>query len=73
MSEARGDTPKDQANPALDELMENVAKMNDGLSDMMNSALRLQMLVLEDTENMMAEFSAAMKAKGEHCDEGSDA
>ena len=64
MSETQDDTPNEQAKPALDELMENVAKMNDGLSEMMNIALRMQGLVLEDTQNMMAEFSAAMKAAG---------
>ena len=64
MPEAQDDTPNEQANPALDELMENVAKMNDGLSEMMNIALRMQGLVLEDTQNMMAEISAVMKVAG---------
>ena len=73
MPEAQDDTPNEQTNPALDEFMESVAKMNDGLSEMMNIALRMQMLVLEDSQNMMAEFSLAMKAAGERGTNGSDA
>ncbi len=59
MSETREDTPSDQTNPALDDFVENVAKLNDGLSEMMTGALRMQALIMEDAQNMMAEFSAA--------------
>ena len=73
MPEAQDDTPNEQTSPALDEFMESVAKMNDGLSDMMNIALRMQMLVLEDSQNMMAEFSVAMMAAAERGNNGGDA
>jgi len=64
MSETHDDTPNDQANPELDELMANMEKMNDGLSGLMASALRMQMLILEDTQNMIAEFGAMNAAAG---------
>ena len=73
MSETPENTPNEPANPALDELMANVAKMNDGLSGLVASALRMQVLVLEDTQNMMAEFSAVMKATSESADKENDA
>ncbi len=59
MSETQEDTPNDRTNPALDDFVENVAKLNDGLSEMMTGALRMQALIMEDAQNMMAEFSAA--------------
>ena len=62
MPEMQEDTPNDQAGPALDEFMENVAKLNDGLSEVMACALRMQMLMLEDARNMMAEFGTAIDA-----------
>jgi hypothetical protein len=64
MSETQEDTPNNQDNPELDELMANMEKMNDGLSGLMVSALRMQMLILEDTQNMMAEFGAMSAAAG---------
>ena len=72
MSEMQEDTPNDQSNPALDEFRENVAKLNDGLSDLMACALRMQMLVLEDAQNMMAEFGAAIDGTGGPGENGSD-
>lgn len=72
MPEMQEDTPNDQSNPALDEFMENVAKLNDGLSDVMACALRMQMLILEDARNMMAEFSAAADAAGGRGDNRGD-
>ncbi len=62
MPEMQEDAPADQSNPALDEFVENVAKLNDGLSEVMAAALRMQMLMLEDAQNMMAEFGAAIDA-----------
>ena len=62
MSETREDSPSDQTNPALDDFVENVAKLNDGLSEMMTGALRMQALIMEDAQNMMAEFSAVAAA-----------
>ena len=62
MSETQEDTPNEQTNPALDDFVENVAKLNDGLSEMMTGALRMQALIMEDAQNMMAEFSAAAAA-----------
>ena len=59
MSETQEDSPSDQTNPALDDFVENVAKLNDGLSEMVTGALRMQALIMEDAQNMMAEFSAA--------------
>ena len=62
MPEMQEDTPTDQRNPALDEFVESVAKLNDGLSDVMACALRMQMLLVEDAQNMMAEFGAVIDA-----------
>ncbi len=62
MPEMQEDTPNDKTSPALDEFVENVAKLNDGLSEVMACALRMQMLLLEDAQNMMAEFGAAIDA-----------
>ncbi|MFQ5566642.1 MAG: hypothetical protein ACE5EU_09795 [Paracoccaceae bacterium] len=72
MPEIREDTPNDRSHPALDEFVESVAKLNDGLSDLMACALRMQMLVLEDARNMMAEFGAAIDATGGRGDNGGD-
>jgi hypothetical protein len=47
-----------QSNPALDEFVESVARVNDGLSDVISCALRMQMLIMEDAANMMAEFGS---------------
>ena len=68
MPEMQEDRPTDQRNPALDEFVENVAKVNDGLSEVMACALRIQMLMLDDARNMMAELNAA----AERGDNGSD-
>jgi hypothetical protein len=46
----------------VDELSENFAKLNESLSEVMAGALRMQMLLLEDTRNMMAEFSFVASA-----------
>jgi len=56
MFETQDDTSDNRTNPELDNFVESVAKVNDGLSDMIASALRLQMLIMEDARNMMAEF-----------------
>lgn len=64
MPEMQEDMPNDQTSPALEEFVENVAKLNDGLSDVIACALRMQMLILEDAQNMMAEFGAVIKATG---------
>ncbi len=72
MPEMQEDTPTDQSNPALDEFVESVAKLNDGLSDVMACAVRMQLLMLEDARNMMAEFGAAIDATGGPGDNGSD-
>ncbi len=68
MPEIQQDRPTDRSNPALDEFVENLAKLNDGLSEVMACALRMQMLMLDDAQNMMAEFNAA----AERGDNGSD-
>lgn len=39
--------------------------MNEGMSEVMANALRLQMLMLEDTQNMMAEMAAICAAQAE--------
>lgn len=72
MSEMQEDTPTDQPSPALDEFMENMAKLNDGLSDVIACAVRMQMLILEGARNMMAEFSAATDATGGRGDNRGD-
>ncbi len=72
MPEMQEDTPNDQVGPALDEFVENAAKLTDSLSDVLACALRMQMLMLEDAQNMMAEFSAAIDATGGRGDNGSD-
>ena len=72
MPDRQEDTPNDQNNPALDEFVENVATLNDGLSEMMASALRMQMLMLDDARNMMAEFGAAIDATAERGDNGDE-
>lgn len=66
------DQTKDPTNPALDEFVQNVAKLNDGLTDVMASALRLQALILEDARNMMAEFGAIGEAAERDGDNTSD-
>ncbi len=73
MPEIQQDRPTDRSNPALDEFVENLAKLNDGLSEVMAVALRMQMLMLEDAQNMMAEFGAAIDAPGGGGDNSSDA
>jgi hypothetical protein len=72
MPEMQEDTPTDQSNPALDEFVENVAKLNDGVSEVMACTLRMQMLMLEDARNMMAEFRAAIDATGGPGDKTND-
>ncbi len=72
MPEMQEDTPNDQAGPALDEFVESVAKLTDGLSDVMACALRMQMLILEDAQNMMAEFGAVIEATGGRGDNRGD-
>ncbi len=72
MPETREVTPNDQASRALDEFMENAAKLTDGLSEVMACTLRMQMLMLEDARNMMAEFGAAIDATGGSGDNSSD-
>jgi len=64
MSEMRKDTADDQTKLALDDFVESVAKLNDGLSEMISSALRMQMLVMEDARNIITEFGAATAAAG---------
>jgi hypothetical protein len=64
MSEMQEDPADDQTNPALDDFAESVAKVNDGLSEMISCALRMQMLVMEDARNMIAEFRAVTAAAG---------
>lgn len=64
MPEMQDDHPNDPANPALDEFVDSVEKVNEGLSDMISCALRMQMLMIEDARNMMAEFSAISAAAG---------
>jgi len=64
MSEMQEDPADDQTNPALDDFAESVAKVNDGLSEMISCALRMQMLVMEDARNMIAEFRAVTAATG---------
>ena len=64
MSEMQEEITDDQTNPALAEFVESVEKVNDGLSDMIACALRMQMLVMEDARNMMAEFGAINVATG---------
>lgn len=63
MTEKQDDVTDDPANPALDEFVESVAKVNDGLSDMISCMLRMQVLMMEDARNMIAEFSA-LRATG---------
>ncbi len=50
----------------LQAFMAAAEAMNEGMSGVMASAMRLQMLMLEDTQNMMAEVAAicAVKAEG---------
>ena len=72
MPETREDTPNDQAGPALDEFMENAAKLTDGLSEVMACTLRMQMLIVEDAQNMMAGLGAAIDATGGPGDSRSD-
>ena len=64
MPEMQEDMPNDQIGPALDEFMESAAKLTDGLSEVMACALRMQMLMLEDAQNMVAEFGATIDATG---------
>ena len=73
MSETQDDSPSDQTNPALDDFVESVAKLNDGLSEMMTGVLRMQGLIMEDAQNMMAEFRAAAAATAQDRDNNSDA
>jgi hypothetical protein len=72
MPEMQEDMPTDQGNPALDEFVESAARLNDGLSEVMACALRMQMLMLDDARNMMTEFGAAIDATGGCGDNGSD-
>lgn len=72
MPETQEVTPNDQAGPALEEFVESAAKLTDGLSEVMACTLRMQLLMLEDARNMMAEFGAAIDATGGPGDNGSD-
>jgi hypothetical protein len=72
MPEMQQDTPADRGNSALDEFVANAARLDDGLSEVMAAALRMQMLMLEDARNMMAESGLATGAKPERGDKGSD-
>jgi hypothetical protein len=72
MPETQEDTPNDQVGPALDEFVENAAKLTDSLSDVLACALRMQMLMLEDAQNMMAEFGAASDTTGGRGDSRGD-
>ncbi|MDH3668834.1 MAG: hypothetical protein OEN23_18075 [Paracoccaceae bacterium] len=59
----------------LREFMAAAEAMNEGMSEVMASALRLQMLMLEDTQNMMAEIATICDAKvegGETRNDGDD-
>lgn len=47
---------------AIDEFMANIETMNAGVAEMMATALRVQMLMLEDTNNMLNEFGAVFEA-----------
>ena len=67
MFETPEDTASDPIEPALDEFMMNATQVSDGLSEMISCALRMQILIMEDTRNMMAEFgaiSAAAETRG---------
>ena len=68
MSEMNNDEAKSEPAAPLDEFSENLAKLNESLSGIMASGLRMQMLLLEDTKNMMSEFSLAAGASGAHDD-----
>jgi hypothetical protein len=70
MSESDDPDLPEQITPALNEFMSSVAKVNDGLSKVTASALRMQMLVLEDAQNMLAEFGAAIKAAERNQEDG---
>ncbi len=72
MPEMPEDRPVDQSNPALDEFVESVARLNAGLSEVMACALRMQMLMLEDARNMIAESGVAIDAANELGDKASD-
>ncbi len=72
MPEMQEDTPNDQTGPALDEFVASAAKLTDGLSEVMACALRMQMLLVEDSQNMMAEFGAVIDATGERGDNRGD-
>ena len=64
MSEMKEVGADDPNNPALNEFVENVAKVNDGLSEMISCASRMQMLIMEDAKNMMAEFEEIRRTAG---------
>ena len=70
MLETAKEVPDAEAEAALGELMENVARFGDGVSDMMACALRMQMLVLEDARNMLTELGAAAEAASRRNDDG---
>ncbi len=72
MPETQEDTPNDQVGPALDEFVETAAKQTDRLSDVMACEVRMQMLMLEDAQNMMAEFGAASDTTGGRGDSRGD-
>lgn len=67
MPETSEDTASDPIKPAFDEFMKNATQVSDGLSEMISCAMRMQILIMEDTRNMMAEFgeiSAAAQTRG---------
>ena len=72
MPEMQEDTPNDRTSPALKEFVESAAKLTDGMADVMACALRMQILMLEDAQNMMLEFGSAIDATGGPGDNGSD-
>jgi hypothetical protein len=64
MPEIHEDSVGDQTNPALDEFVESAARVNEGLSEMISCALRMQMLIMEDARNMIAELRVISAAAG---------
>ena len=73
MSEMQEDTPTDQTSLVLDEFMENLAKLSDGMSEAAAGALRMQMLVLEDAQSMIAGLSSVIEATARPDNSGGDA
>lgn len=47
---------------AMGEFMASIETMNAGVAELMATALRVQMLMLEDAQNMMDEFGAVFEA-----------